>query len=158
MRRWHVSLLLFILALTSLAQTASQLQTDAVKRIGSKLACLCGTCNNTVADCPMIECHFSKPARERIAALVAAGKADQDIINMFVQEYGKRVLAAPPAEGFNLLAWIMPFAAIVAGLGVIWLFIQRFRRPLALAGPTADEAALSRYQERIEKDLAKLDE
>ncbi len=39
MRRWHVSLLLFILALTSLAQTASQLQTDAVTRIGSKLAC-----------------------------------------------------------------------------------------------------------------------
>lgn len=158
MRRWLSSLFLLILAVTSLAQTASQLQTDAVKRVGMKLACLCGTCNNTVTECQMLECHYSKPAKARIAALLAAGKSDQEIIDGFVKEYGKRALAAPPAEGFNLLAWVMPFAAIAAGLGVIWVFIRRFRKPLAVAGTPADAEMLSRYQERIDKDLEKFDE
>ncbi len=155
MRRLKGSILVLIVAAACLAQSASQIQTDAVKRVGGRLACLCGTCNNTVADCAMIECHFSKPAKMRIAALAAAGKSDSDIIDEFVREYGKRVLAAPPAEGFNLLAWVMPWVAIGAGLAAIWMFIRRFRRP----APTApsDPALLARYQERIDKDLAKLD-
>jgi len=156
MRRLKASLLALILAVASLAQSASQLQTDAVKRVGGKLACLCGTCKNTVADCPMIECHFSKPAKERIAALAAAGKSDADIIDGFVKEYGNQIFAAPPAEGFNLLAWVMPWVAVGAGLAMVWLFIRRFRKPAAAASPGESEI-LSRYQERIEKDLAKLD-
>jgi len=155
MRRLKGSILVLIVAAACLAQSASQLQTDAVKRIGGRLACLCGTCKNTVADCAMIECHFSKPAKMRIVALAAAGKSDSAIIDEFVKEYGNQIFAAPPAEGFNLLAWVMPWVAIAAGLAVIWMFIRRFRRP-APAGPS-DPALLARYQERIDKDLAKLD-
>ena len=155
MRRLKGSLLVLIVAAACLAQSASQLQTDAVKRIGGRLACLCGTCKNTVADCAMIECHFSKPAKMRIVALAAAGKSDSEIIDEFVKEYGNQIFAAPPAEGFNLLAWVMPWVAIAAGLAVIWMFIRRFRCP-APAGPS-DPALLARYQERIDKDLAKLD-
>jgi len=157
MHRLRASLLLLMLAAASLAQTASQLQTDAIRRVGSKLACLCGTCNNTVSDCQMLECHFSKPAKERIAALQVLGKSDSAIIDEFVGEYGKRVLAVPPAEGFNLLAWVMPFAAIGAGLAMVWLFIRRIRKPAPPTGAPLDPAALSRYQERIEADLTKLD-
>ena len=158
MRRWKSSLLLLLLAVAGLAQTASQLQIAAVVRVGSQLACLCGTCNNTVADCQMLECHFSKPAKMRIAALQAAGRSDSEIIDEFIGQYGKRVLAAPPAEGFNLLAWVMPFVAIGAGLGAIWLFIRRSRKPAAGPAAPAEAETLSRYQERINKDLAKLDE
>lgn len=148
---------MLILAAASLAQTASQLQTDAIKRVGVKLACLCGTCKNTVADCPMLECHFAKPARMRIAALQAAGQSDSEIIDGFVREYGTEVLAVPPAEGFNLLAWAMPWVAIALGLSMIWMFIRRFRRPAAVTPAPSEAEALSRYQEQIEKDLAKLD-
>ncbi len=157
MRRYRTSILAVLLAAVSLAQSASQFQTEAVRRVGSKLACLCGGCNNTVADCQMLECHFSKPARERIAALQASGMPDAQIIDEFIAEYGKRVLAAPPAEGFNLLAWVMPFVAIAAGLAVIWMFIQRFRKPEPATRALADAETLSRYQARIDKDLTKLD-
>ncbi len=157
MQRYRTSFLVVLLAAISLAQSSSQLQTEAVRRVGAKLACLCGGCNNTVADCQMLECHFSRPARERIAALQAAGKSDAEIISEFVGEYGIRVLAAPPAEGFNLLAWVMPFVAIAAGLAVIWLFIQRFRKPEAVGRALADDETLSRYQSRIDKDLTQLD-
>jgi cytochrome c-type biogenesis protein CcmH len=128
-----------------------------MRRVGSKLACLCGGCKNTVADCQMLECHYSKPARERIAELQAAGRSDAEIIDEFIQKNGKQALAVPPAEGFNLLAWVMPFVAIAAGLCMIWLFIQRFRKPLAASHALADTATLSHYQAQIERDLKKLD-
>jgi cytochrome c-type biogenesis protein CcmH len=157
MRRYRTSILIVLLAAVCLGQSASQLQTEAVRRVGSKLACLCGGCNNTVADCPMLECHFALPARQRIASLQAMGKSDAEIIDEFVQQYGKQVLAVPPAEGFNLLAWVMPFVAIAAGLAIVWMFIQRFRRPVAASRGLADQETLSRYQAQIEKDLTKLD-
>ena len=157
MQRYRTSILVVLLAAVSLAQSASQFQTEAVRRVGSKLACLCGGCNNTVADCQMLECHFSNPARERIAALQASGKPDSQIIDEFIAEYGKRVLAVPPAEGFNLLAWLMPFVAIAAGLAAVWMFIQRFRKPEPAARALADAETLSRYQARIDKDLTQLD-
>ena len=157
MRRWQSSFLLLIVAAACLAQSASQLQSEAVRRVGSKLACLCGTCNNTVADCPMLECHFAKPARVRIATMQAAGKSDSEIIAQFVGEHGNQIFAVPPAEGFNLLAWVMPWVGIAVGLTMVWLFVRRFRKPATAAESSADAEALSRYQERIEKDLAKLD-
>ena len=157
MRRWRTSVLAVLLAAISLAQSSSQFQTEAVKRVGVKLACLCGGCKNTVADCQMLECHYSSPARKRIAELQAAGRSDAQIIEEFIQKNGKQALAVPPAEGFNLLAWVMPFVAIAAGLGMIWAFIQRFRKPLVASNALADTATLSHYQEQIERDLKKLD-
>ncbi len=156
MQRYRTSILLVLLAAVSLGQSSSKLQTEAVRRVGSKLACLCG-CNNTVADCQMLECSFSLPARQRIAALQAMGKSDAEIVNDFVQQYGTRVLAVPPAEGFNLLAWVMPFVAIAAGLAIVWMFIQRFRRPQQASRALADQETFSRYQAQIEKDLKNLD-
>jgi cytochrome c-type biogenesis protein CcmH/NrfF len=85
----------------------------------------------------------------------ALGMSDKEIIDAFVKENGLRALAMPPAEGFNVLVWVMPFAAIVAGLAAIWLFIQRFRRPAVVA--EIDPASLERYNQQIEKDLAKLE-
>ncbi len=156
MRRWKSSLLLLVLAALSLAQTASQ-QAALAYRIGDKLACLCGTCNNTVANCPMLECHFAKPAKARIAALVAEGKSESEIIDVFKKQYGLQVLAAPPTTGFNLLGYVMPFVAIAAGLMVIWMFIRKFRKPAPAAAPPQEDPDLARYREQIEKDLSKLD-
>jgi len=42
-------LLLVLAAGLCLAQSSSQMLTPAVKRVGDRLACLCGACNNSVA-------------------------------------------------------------------------------------------------------------
>lgn len=159
MRRWKASLLLLTLAAFSLAQTASQNTAagDPIHRVGERLACLCGTCNNTVASCPMLHCHYAEPAKQKIAAMAAAGASDAAIIESFVKEYGLRALAAPPAEGFNLLGWAMPFLGLAAGLTFTWWFLQRFRRrPAPAAGGDLDPT-LARYRQRIEKELENLD-
>lgn len=145
---------MLLLAAICLSQTPTEVLTPAVRRVGDRLACKCGACNNTVGNCPMIECHYAYPARQRIAKMLAEGQSDEAIVAVFVKENGLSALAAPPAEGFNLLSWVMPFVAIGVGLGAIWLYIKRFRKPLPVAvAPPADP----RYRERIEKDLTEFD-
>lgn len=156
LRRRLSKLALVLVAALCLAQSSSELLSPAVRRVGERLACLCGSCKNTVATCQMLGCHYSAPARERIAKMLAAGFSDDAIVEDFVKREGKRALAAPPAEGFHLLSWLMPFVALGIGLWAIYLYIHRFRKP---APPLvkADSALLERYQEDIERDLAKLD-
>jgi cytochrome c-type biogenesis protein CcmH len=144
-----------LLAAFSLGQVSSELVTEDIRRVGSKLACLCGSCKNSVGDCAMLACHYSKPARERIKAMQAEGKSDQAIVDAFVKDEGIRALVTPPAEGFNLLAWVMPFAMIGMGLAAIWWFIRRMSKPSA--APEMDARVLERYQDAIDKDLSKLD-
>ena len=103
----------------------------------------------------MLGCHYSKPAREKIKALQAAGEGDDKIVDDFVKTEGVRALVVPPAEGFNALAWVVPFLMIGIGLVAIWWFIRRFSKPAA--APALDPRVLERYQATIEKDLSKLD-
>jgi len=137
-----------------MAQTASQKPSVDVLRVGHHLACQCG-CKDTVATCAMLECHFAKPAKERIAKLQAAGTPDQAIIDQFIAEYGPGIYRGDP----NSFGWAVPYAMIGVGLGVLWLVIRRYRKPQPLAevGPVVDDPALSKYADQIEKDLAKLD-
>jgi cytochrome c-type biogenesis protein CcmH len=156
MRRLKSSLLIFVVTAICLAQSASELVTPEIRRVGDKLGCLCGSCKNTVASCPMIGCHYAHPAKQKIAAMQAQGQSDEQVINSFVKEQGLRALAVPPAEGFNLLAWVTPFVAIAFGVFAIWLYIRRSRKPTpapVVAGPDP----LGRFRDEIEKDLAKLD-
>ena len=157
MPRFKSSLLMLALTAICLAQTASQLVTPEIRRVGDKLGCLCGSCNNTVSTCQMLECHYSLPARQEISKKQALGMGDQEIIDGFVKKTGLAALAAPPVQGFSLLAWTMPFVMIAVGLAAIFLFMKRIRRPLAVAAPEIDPVMMDRYHEQIEKDLAKLD-
>jgi cytochrome c-type biogenesis protein CcmH len=45
-----------------------------------------------------------------------AGMADQQILDSFAAKYGATVLAAPRTTGFDLVAWIAPFAVFAAAL------------------------------------------
>ena len=50
----------------------------------------------------MLDCSFSRPARQKLLAMVNAGESDSAIIDWFVKQYGERILLKPPAKGFNL--------------------------------------------------------
>ncbi len=150
--------MLVAVAAMLIAQDAGRpLENPRVRRLGDLLACLCG-CGSSVTSCNMLNCHFSEPARARLLEMVSAGMSDKAIFDAFVQQYGKQILLRPPAEGFNLLGYVMPFVGILAGLAFIWWIMKRFRRPLAAPGaPEIDPAVLDRYHDRIEKDLEKLE-
>src|SRR6476659_1205284 len=155
-------LLAIALAGICLPQTATRLVTPEIRRVGDKLACKCGSCNNTVATCQMLQCHYSEPAREKIAKMQSTGASDQGIIDSFVQESGLSALASPPTTGFHLLGYIMPFIVIVLGLGAIAVWMKRFRATNEVLAPATPESQAAsqideRYRARIEKEMAELE-
>jgi cytochrome c-type biogenesis protein CcmH/NrfF len=155
MQRFQSSLLAVFVAVAALAQTASEKPSLDVRRVGARLACQCG-CKDSVATCSMLECHFSKPAKERIAQLQGLGLSDPQIIDKFVQEYGAVVYLAPPSA----FGWIVPYASVGLGLVVIWQFIKKYKkpRPIAEIGPMEiDDPAVQKYKDQIEKELADLE-
>jgi len=155
MQRLKSSLLALVIAAAALAQTASEKPSVDVRRVGARIACQCG-CKDSVATCSMLECHFSKPAKERIAQMQSVGMSDEQIVQAFIRDYGAAIYLAPP----NAFGWIVPYASVGLGLVVIWLFIRKYRKPAPLAevGPVEiDDPALEKYKDQIEKDLANLE-
>jgi cytochrome c-type biogenesis protein CcmH/NrfF len=155
MRRLKSSLLVILIAAAALAQTASEKPSLDVRRVGARLACQCG-CTDSVATCSMLECHFSKPAKEKIAQMLSAGVSDGDIVQSFIRENGPKIYLAPP----NALGWIVPYATVIAGMLVIWVFIRKYRKPKPLpeiGEIDNNDPALAKYKDQIEKDLANMD-
>ncbi len=104
----------------------------------------------------MLECSFSKPAKEKIAKMQALGMSDGQIIDAFTREYGPAIYLGPP----NLFGMLIPYLAVAAGVMVVAWFIRRYRKPAPLTelGPMElDDPALAKYKDQIEKDLANLE-
>ena len=159
MQQFRSSLLVLIVAMAALAQTASEKPSVDVRRVGARLQCQCG-CKDSVATCSMLECHFSKPAKERIAQMQSVGMGDEQIVQAFIRDYGMAVYLAPP----NAFGWIVPYALVGFGLVMILLFIRKYKpKPMENLGVDLgvvvepEDPALAKYKEQIEKDTANLD-
>lgn len=156
MKKWRNKLALLLISGFCLAQTGDLVPPE-VRRVGDRLACLCGSCKNTVATCQMLGCHYTAPARQQISAMAQAGKSDDEIVAEFVKREGQRALAAPAAEGFGLTAWLAPPLAALAGIGVIAWFIRRNRKP-AQPAPEMTEGDMAKYHQAAERELSRFDE
>jgi len=101
-------------------------ETPTNAEVSQGLTCQCG-CGLTVANCNMPTCGFSVPLRAEIDDMIRKGKSRAQIIAFYRHKYGEKILSAPTAEGFNLLAWTMPFIALVLGGGLMVLVVGRWR-------------------------------
>ena len=98
-----------------------------IKEVAKELVCLCGSCNReSLATC--ICTAFAVPEREVIGEALAGGQTHQQIVDSFVERFGPRALAAPPASGYTLLAWIGPFVGLAFGVFVVRQALLRWRR------------------------------
>jgi cytochrome c-type biogenesis protein CcmH len=92
---------------------------------------------------------------------MAEGQSEAEIIQFFVAQYGEQVLASPPKRGFNLTAWILPFAAILGGGGIIYMAVKKWvwqGRQSAITAEAEVEESDEEYQRRLEKELAEFTE
>src|SRR5580658_4043922 len=105
--RFCYALLLLAISPLAFAETAAEKPGVDVRRVGSHIGCQCG-CNDTVATCAMLECSFSKPAKEKIAKLQAAGLTDKTIIDQFIAQFGPVVYRGNPSA----YGWLIPYLAI----------------------------------------------
>src|SRR5271154_6274334 len=94
--------------------------------LGHQLMCICG-CNQILLECNHVGCPDSDGMRNELAAQVTRGDSDSLVQQAFVQKYGPTVLAAPTTTGFNRTAWVVPFAALFFGFGLVVLVIRGWR-------------------------------
>ena len=126
------------------------------REAASKMACQCG-CREQLTVCGMQNCHSATPMRAEIRAQLAQGKSVDEILAGFVARMGKQVLAAPTFKGFDLAAWIAPFALLIAGLIVVsWIAVRMTRQPSAAGAPAPPVSAA--VDPRVEAELRDFEE
>jgi cytochrome c-type biogenesis protein CcmH/NrfF len=115
-----LALITALLAVTAPAQAAGR---ASLTDIEDEVMCpICGT---------LLELSQSPQAdRERvfIRRLIARGESKQQIKDALVAEYGQEVLATPSDSGFDLTAYWVPIAALIAAAVAIALAVRRWRR------------------------------
>lgn len=144
----------FFAALAALvAQDPTSYLTKDVMRVGDRLACRCGTCRNTVGNCPMLRCDSAYPMRQRVYRMKQAGMSDDAIVNRIVREEGVVALSAPPASGFGgVITWTMPGIALLIGFFIYSAYVRRNRKaPEPLS--SFDRAVIDRFQDQIDREL-----
>ena len=97
-----------------------------------------------------------------IAERIAAGDTKSEIKAKLVDEYSRAVLAAPPREGFDLLAWLLPLAGIVAAAALLGVAAWRWttaREPAEVprAGPSDARPLDPALERRLDEELARFD-
>ncbi len=140
-----------LIALTFTGAAAASESQPTLAEIESEV--VCPTCHTTLD-------QSSSPVANRmrnfIRARIAAGETKSEIKRRLVADFGEQVLASPPKRGFNLLAWVIPPVAVLAGAVVLGVLAVRWSRGRAAApAPAAPDSALDR---RIDDELARLDQ
>ena len=125
--------------------------------LGHKLMCACG-CGQILLECNHVGCTYSDRMRGELAAAIDRGDSDDLSLQSFVQKYGPTVLAAPPTTGFNRVAWVMPFAALVGGIFLTISIVRAWKNrpaaaPSGVTPVTGSELDTFRQQARKETDL-----
>jgi cytochrome c-type biogenesis protein CcmH len=123
---------------------------------------MCPTCGTTLE---LSNAPAANQIRRFVCERAAAGDSEGEIKDKLVGEFGRGVLASPPREGFDLLAWVLPLAALGLGAGVIALLVVRWSRrrepeepwpeqPSSNGRPELDPA----LEQRLEDELARFEQ
>ncbi len=131
---------------------------DPVEDVTRELMCQCG-CTMIVNVC---DCGTAEQMRQVVRGQLSEGRSGQEIIDYFVSQYGEKVLGSPRKEGFNLTAYVLPFAAIAAGGGGVsaaaYAWVRRSRAGVhAQPATAAADEDLAAYEDELARDLAELD-
>jgi len=149
--RW---LLLVVALLMAVAVCAAPTKQE----VEESLTCQCG-CGLTVHSCNHIQCGSGEPMKKEIAERLARGETKEQILAAFTQRLGEKVLSSPTMQGFNRLAWVTPFAALLVAGTILTVTIRRRARvsTAALAPPRAAPAATDPLRARLARELEELD-
>ena len=160
MRPKKLFIVLFLIILVLLPVTPALADEVTVNDIAKQLICQCD-CGIVLADCGHAVCASRDEMLTLIEQKIAQGQSEEEIIQFFVARYGEQVLASLPKRGFNLVAWLLPFVAILGGGGIIYITLRKWvkrgksqqRNAVAKAEESDEE-----YRRRLEKELEEFNE
>ena len=133
----------------------------AALAIEEDLMCHCGCTDLTVRVC---NCGVAAEIKADIRSRLKEGQTPAAVEAAYVAKYGEQIRSAPTRQGFNLLAWTMPFIVLLAAGTVVVMLMRRWAAhhgaapaashaaPSPGAAPKPDPAALERV-DRAVRDL-----
>jgi len=139
------------LAAAVILTTAAADTSKRFDKLGHQIMCSCG-CNELLLECNHVGCPNSDGMRQELMAGVTRGDSDKTIFAAFVEKYGPTSLAAPPAEGFNIVGWVMPFAVLILGIGGTALLIRKWRLRSVPMPPASGVAHFTDIRDRIRRE------
>jgi cytochrome c-type biogenesis protein CcmH len=100
----------------------------------------------------------SDEIKTAVRRMLAEGKTPEQILDSYVAEYGDRILAEPPARGFNAALYVAPWIFLAASVGLVVVVIKRLRASGVTEPVKATPAPVSDDEtERIDEELRKMD-
>lgn len=155
-------LLVLLLGASASAQHIESAQTIPVlprtpleRELQRSLVCMCGTCGHKLlSECA---CGTAAMMREELAEQVKLGKDKEQVFAYFVAKYGSQEpLGAPIDEGFNRLAWLVPYLLGGGGALAVGLAATKWSRPQQTTSAPA-AAVDPRLEARLDDELRNLD-
>ncbi|MBI3933739.1 MAG: cytochrome c-type biogenesis protein CcmH [Acidobacteria bacterium] len=151
------------------AQSAGgEVNEETFRHITNRLMCQCGGCSYLVLSCNHINCSSATYISKTVRNALAEGQTEEMILASLADQYGPRVLAEPPREGFTWLGWIMPYVALLLGGGVVALVLWRWKGSVVeeegeglepgdpgIPPPPPEQAAalVAKYRAEIDREL-----
>jgi cytochrome c-type biogenesis protein CcmH/NrfF len=136
---------LLLLALSIGLLVGADGQAVRFQKLGDKIMCTC-SCGQMLLKCNHVGCPNSARMIAQLhdqlgdgrPASADAGKSDEDVLNFFRTEWGVTAVVEPSQHGFELLAWILPFAGLIVGAILLLVVVTKWkRRPVAVNGADA---------------------
>ena len=148
-------LVLALAALVLAAPVAASEQHPSLAELEGQLMC-------PICDGETLAQSDSAPA-QRIKAYIqlriGQGATRSQIKRELVDQWGTRILAAPPRHGFDLLAWLLPIVGVLGGAAVIAVLAWRWsrsREPAAQWTLTARPLG-PEDEQRVDEELRRFD-
>ena len=122
---WSRAVEVSVLAVAICFSLGASAPTARLNTLSHHLMCQCG-CAQVLGECDHVGCPDRDKELSELSAAIDSGLGDQQILDAFAAKYGETVLAAPRTKGFDLVAWIAPFAVFAAALLGTILLIRRW--------------------------------
>ncbi len=118
------------------------------------LYCPCGCVRETNKACV---CGTAQAIEASFRDALTEGKTVEEIRTLYLKTYGSEFSAVMKAEGFNLIAYIMPAAILIVTGGLIMFVLYQSRRN-KMPSIQSDNQISDELQQQVESELEKYKE
>lgn len=132
---------------------------EDLRTVSDAILCQCG-CGLTVSACELsMPCSVSPKMKYDAAVMLSEGKTPQETLDQFAADYGEKVLASPTKKGINIVSWVLPFAALAAGVGLVVWMLAGWRKQApaeaetAAPAPDVDPDVQARIDDEVNRGL-----